>query len=43
MQWNEKIIDSLNYCIGNEVFMYLVVDLSQASTPTKESFRYARG
>jgi hypothetical protein len=26
------MIDSLIYCVGNEVFIYLVVDLPQAST-----------
>jgi hypothetical protein len=29
------MIDSLIYCVGNEVFIYLVVDLPQASTFNK--------
>jgi hypothetical protein len=32
MEWDERMIDSLIYCVGNEVFIYLVVDLPQAST-----------
>jgi hypothetical protein len=28
------MIDSLFYCVGNEVFIYLVVDVPQASTST---------
>jgi hypothetical protein len=34
------MIDSLIYCVGNEVFIYLVVDLPQASTRTKNCTVY---
>lgn len=34
MQWDERMIDSVIYCVGNEVFIYLIVDLPQASTRT---------
>jgi hypothetical protein len=36
------MIDSLSYCVGNEVYGYLVVDLSQASTSTNTT-RYRAG
>jgi hypothetical protein len=33
----ERMIDSLIYSVGNEVFIYLVVDLPQTSTRTAAS------